>query len=135
VESAPGLGTRTAILCLDRRTGRILLKKDELQSQANLHDILVDRTAQTSTLSIPGHTFVLTFTDEPIPPEPSAQTGSASSTAEIPPGIMREFADSMRHVLMSGTRAPSPFDDENPPAAKPLEDEAAPAKQEDARPR
>ncbi len=70
---------QASILCIDRRNGRILLEKDHIPTQANEFNIVSDPVAKTSSLSLPGRTFTLTFTDAPIPPEPPAQTGSASS--------------------------------------------------------
>jgi hypothetical protein len=71
---------RTSVLCLDTRSGQILFANDDVPTQANEFNILVDEGKNTSTLQLPGYSVTVKFSDEPTPPAPPAQTGSAAST-------------------------------------------------------
>jgi hypothetical protein len=76
--AAPGQRTslRGSVLCLDKRDGRILLRKDDIATQIHSFEIVADTDRQVVQVSLPGKLFTLKFTDEPAPPEPPAQTGA-----------------------------------------------------------
>jgi outer membrane protein assembly factor BamB len=80
----------TNLLVLDRRTGRNVYQK-ELNGQAMSCEIAADSTKQTTTLALFGDTNrSLTFqaTDQPLAPEPPAQTGDvATRAADRPAGV------------------------------------------------
>ncbi len=135
IESTPGAGIKVGVLCIDRRTGRVIAEKEGLQSQISVYEITSDRNAQTSSLSIPGFSVTLTFTDEAAPPEPPAQTGTASSRAEAQPGLVREIAESIRDALKSGKQADSPFDDDNSAAGPKTDVVIPPVQEKDPRPK
>ena len=69
-----------ALLCLDKRDGRILLDVDNLNySFGSLTLIGDDREHTVMVRLLNVHNYQLQFTDQPQPPEPPAQTGLASS--------------------------------------------------------
>lgn len=78
---------KTTVLCLDRRDGTIALHNLDVArasdlfvgSQSGTYDLIVDPTNQQVTLKLFEKNLTMTFTDEPGPPEPPAQTGIASS--------------------------------------------------------
>ena len=122
LSSVPGADIKAAVLCLDRRTGRVLLSKDELQSQVTVHEIEANQAAQSCSLSLSGYSVTLTFTDDPIPPEEANRT--TASPVEKRADQVREFANALMDALSTGKPAPSPFDDE--PAQPPSPDGAPP---------
>ena len=77
---------KTAVLCLDRRNGRILLQEDELAAPTGSYNLVGNPDTNTVSLDIPAGSFTIEFTDDPTPPEPPAQTGDASSLVEGKPG-------------------------------------------------
>ena len=67
-------GTSSGVLCLDKRTGRAAYQNDNIGQQFNnVFEIVGDREAHTVAMTYPGQTITLTFTDNPIPPEPPFQ--------------------------------------------------------------
>jgi hypothetical protein len=69
---------KSAVLCLDRRTGRALLDEDLNQPLNNFNfELNGDRHAKTVSLLLPSQTLTLHFTDDPTPPEPPYQSGLA----------------------------------------------------------
>jgi hypothetical protein len=83
---------KVSILCLDKRTGRAVFPKDDINGQAHSFEAMADLEERTVTLQIPGQEFVLKFTDQPIKPEPPYQAtmepdaklaGSPSTIGEI----------------------------------------------------
>jgi len=78
----------TSVLCIDRRDGRILFPKDDIpiQIQGRAFQMLGDPVKKTVMLLLPGKTYTIQLTDAPRPPEPPAQTGSASSRVAEGPG-------------------------------------------------
>jgi len=112
----PQNSNRASVLCIDRRSGRILFQKDDIATQPNEYNILVDGREATSTLILPGHSFVLKFTNDPVPPEPPAQTGAASSLSDDS-NSLSDMAGSLFRTLGQQTkREPqdTPFDDGKP---------------------
>jgi len=83
---SPRNSNHSSVLCLDRRDGRVLFSQDEIPTQPGEFNVVVDPGKKTSTLYLPNHSFTVTFTDEPVPPEPPAQLGIASS---LPDGANR----------------------------------------------
>lgn len=80
----------TAVLALDRQTGRIVYE-NELHGIAMNCDLVADPAKQTMTLWLIGEnnkSISFQFTDRPQPPAPPAQTGDmASSAASRQPGV------------------------------------------------
>ena len=58
---------QTSVLCLDRRDGKPLLDKPDVPSQANVFELLADRSKQTVTINLPAQTFVITLSDATSP--------------------------------------------------------------------
>ncbi|MBP87442.1 MAG: hypothetical protein CMJ64_12080 [Planctomycetaceae bacterium] len=79
--TSPQNAARSSLLCIDRRSGRIVFEKEDIQIQPSEFNITNNVGRRTSTFNLQGHEFTLEFTDEPAPPAPPAQTGSASSLA------------------------------------------------------
>ena len=72
--------SQLAVLCLDKRDGRILLDRDDLKfSFGNLLLVGDAEQHQVSLRLMNANGFQLKFTDEPQAPRPPAQTGTASS--------------------------------------------------------
>jgi len=78
---------KTTVLCLDRRDGRIILDNTDVArdsriyvaSQSGTYDVTVDPLAQQVSLKLFEKNLTMTFTEDPVPPEPPAQTGSEAS--------------------------------------------------------
>ncbi len=69
-----------ALLCLDKRDGRIVADIDKLTSSYGSFQMIGDDAEKSMTLQLLNvHVFRLNFTHDPQPPEPPAQTGSAAS--------------------------------------------------------
>lgn len=81
--TSPQNSERTSLLCLDRRTGRIVFEKDNIPIQPNEFNVTTDASRRSSTLNLQGQAFTVEFTDEPAPPSPPAQTGAGSSAAVV----------------------------------------------------
>jgi len=76
--------TRTSVLCLDRRDGRILLQDDNIPLQVLYFSVRGDTAKNSVELKLPGKKITFEFTDQPTPPAPPAQTGAASSAVSGP---------------------------------------------------
>ena len=73
-ETFPKTGVlKSSILCIDKRDGRVVYYSEDLQHFNNV-ELRTDASARTFSLIMPTQTVVLSFTDEPVPPEPPAQT-------------------------------------------------------------
>ena len=73
-ETFPKTGVlKSSLLCIDKRDGRVVYDSDDLQHFNNL-ELRTDQSARTLTLIMPTQKVVLAFTQEPVPPEPPAQT-------------------------------------------------------------
>lgn len=71
----PNNRMKTSLLCLDRRDGRIVLFRDDIPVQTNTFEIVADPREHAVNIALPSKSFMLKLTDEPMPPEPPAQTG------------------------------------------------------------
>jgi hypothetical protein len=74
---------KTAVLALDRRTGRSIYEED-LDGHANSADVTVDAVKKSVTLALVGQTnrqLHFLFNDNPRPPQPPAQTGEMASSS------------------------------------------------------
>jgi len=73
----------TAILCIDRRDGRVLVEKDDIPTTTYAFDIVADRSKATVAVSLPTKSFEIKLTDQPIPPEEAKKpTEKKAETAE-----------------------------------------------------
>jgi outer membrane protein assembly factor BamB len=90
--------SKGSILCLDKRTGRELLDEDITLQPNNYHlTMTADRQANTVTLNLSNHTFTLTFTDDPIPPEPPYQARLAKlAKAPLTGAPTKSIIDALR---------------------------------------
>jgi outer membrane protein assembly factor BamB len=68
----------TELLCLDRRDGRVLVDNIQIPAQTSMYEIQADRQASTVQIGLPGKTVTIKLTDQPMPPEPPAQTTSTA---------------------------------------------------------
>ena len=72
--SGPAQANRTDFVCLDRRTGGVLLERRNTTSQISAAlEITADLKKYEVSLILPQITLTLQFTDAPRPPEPPAQ--------------------------------------------------------------
>ena len=86
----------TSVLCLDKRDGRVVLSNDDIPSQTYTYSIEANRVERNVTINLPGKTFVLQFTDNPVPPAPPAQTdltaiGGESALGKTVTSLLRAF--------------------------------------------
>ncbi len=78
---------QTSVMAIDRRDGRMIFERDNIPiAQTNVYELVGNRANNTIELSLssvrsPPNVKLIEFklTDEPIPPAPPAQMGSASS--------------------------------------------------------
>jgi outer membrane protein assembly factor BamB len=68
---------KTEVLCLDKRDGRSIFRKDDISGQTQVFHLQGDIEQKTVALMLPGQSYTLKFTTEPRPPSPPAQTGAA----------------------------------------------------------
>jgi hypothetical protein len=108
--TSPQNSARTSLLCIDRRTGRIVFERDDIQMQANEFNITSNVGRHSSTLNLQGLEFTLEFTDEPAPPAPPAQTGAASSRLDSD-NRLADVAGSVLKALERQTPGADPFGD------------------------
>jgi outer membrane protein assembly factor BamB len=66
---------KISMLCLDKRTGRAVYQRDDINGQAYAFEAVGNPDERTVTLQIPAHSTVLRFTDRPVAPEPPYQAG------------------------------------------------------------
>ncbi|HJS06821.1 MAG TPA: PQQ-binding-like beta-propeller repeat protein, partial [Pirellulales bacterium] len=66
---------KISMLCLDKKTGRAVYQKDNINGQAYAFEAVGSPDERTVTLQIPGQTIALSFTDQPVAPEPPYQAG------------------------------------------------------------
>jgi hypothetical protein len=71
--------TQTSILCIDKRDGRILLQRENIPAATHSYKVVGRPAEKTVRVQLPGQSFTIRFSDEPVAPEPPAQTGEASS--------------------------------------------------------
>jgi len=91
VEAQPNLGGgaygrqangQAGVLCLDKQTGRAILKRDDLPPGIAGYEVTADPSKAQVTLAFGQRpAMVFQFTDEPRPPEPPYQSGQDSIQA------------------------------------------------------
>lgn len=99
---------QSGLLCLDRRTGRIIYEKDNIPIQPNEFNITTDSSRRTSTVNLQSQAHTVQFTDEPTPPAPPAQTGAASSLTLLD-NRLTDVAGSVFKALERQTPGADPF--------------------------
>lgn len=107
---------QASVLCIDRRDGRIVYSKEDISTQVNEFNIISNQSGTTSTITLPGQSITVTFTDAPTPPTPPAQTGAASSMTSTG-GKLANVAGALFNSLKQQADAEgqgTPFDDESP---------------------
>ncbi len=102
-----------SMLCLDKRDGRLLLEAENLNFSYGSFFMSGDPQQRTVSLRLLNvHNYLLTFTDEPQPPEPPAQVGRATNRRKGMLGIMGAVFDAVGRQL-EGLN-PKPDDEEDP---------------------
>ncbi|GEM_PF-2599279 len=71
----------TSVLFLHKRDGRVVYQNDQLKGRTGIYSEIVDPKNHEVLVHLPNHHLRLKFTNDPVPPEPPAQTGTASSIA------------------------------------------------------
>jgi hypothetical protein len=66
---------KISMLCLDKKTGRAVYQKDNIDGQAYAFEAAGNPDERTVNLQIPGKSIALKFTDQPVAPEPPYQAG------------------------------------------------------------
>ena len=113
---APDNVKQASVLCIDRRDGRIVYSKEDISTQVNEFNVASNESGTTSTITLPGQSITITFTDEPIPPTPPAQTGAASSLTSSG-STLANMAGALFNSLKQRAAAEeqdTPFDDVSP---------------------
>lgn len=106
-----------AMLCIDRRDGRLLLDADRLNFSYGTFFISGDPGEQVVSMRLSNlHHYQLHFTDEPQAPEPAAQTGSAASRGKGP--LSRVFGAAL-NAVGRGVDSTRPADENNRDANRP----------------
>lgn len=113
---APSRETRSGVLVLDRRDGRMLLERDNIRiQQTNVYHLVakpaesfIELTLTTGRGSASGKVFTFKLTDDPTPPAPPAQTGAMSS--QVAEGKSGNFFQAIGRALGEGTRPETPDD-------------------------
>ena len=98
---------KTTVLCLDRRDGSFVLDNTDVSRDSHLHvgsqsgtyELVVDRAASQVTLKLFERNLTMAFTDEPVPPQPPAQTGSASSWASARNSTTARMLNAAKHSI------------------------------------
>jgi len=98
---APAPTVMTSVLCLDRRDGRVLLTHENVPSDPGQHRFRVDHRRHRVELDAAGQRFVVSFTDQPAPPAPPAQTQLVSDE-ENRSGRLKRIAGSVIHAILNG---------------------------------
>ncbi len=85
----------TSVLCLDRRDGRLLVEKDDIDSLTYTFDLIANREKQTVTVALSTKPFTITLTDKPLATEPesAAADDGESETNASPPSPEDETSD------------------------------------------
>lgn len=103
--SRSGRRGQLTLLCIDRRDGRLLLERDKIPRTYGSFFIAGDPETHTVSLRLlNSHGFQLTFTDEPQPPAPPAQTGRLAGNKQ---GGLSVVIDAMSNVVGGLFRLPS----------------------------
>lgn len=113
---APSRETKTGVLVLDRRDGRVLLERDNIRiQQANVYQVVGSAAERIVTLTLltgrgaaSGKVFTFKLTDDPTPPAPPAQTGAKSS--HVADGAGGNFFQAIGRALGTSARPESPDD-------------------------
>jgi outer membrane protein assembly factor BamB len=96
----------TAVLALDRRTGRGVYETELATAMTFTCEIVADLPKQAVTLSMIGQgnrAVTFQFTDKPLPPQPPAQTGEmASTSAGRLPGVADDSLGTAINLLSRG---------------------------------
>jgi hypothetical protein len=61
--------SKTSVLCIDKRNGRVCLDED-IPTSTNSFRLVGDPEKKTVEVQLQKNTYRLTFTDKPLPPEP-----------------------------------------------------------------
>jgi outer membrane protein assembly factor BamB len=69
----------TSVLCLDRRDGRVLVEKDDINSLTYTFDLIANRADQTVTVALSTKPFAIKLTDKPLPQETEASAKDAAA--------------------------------------------------------
>ncbi len=65
--------TQTALLCLDKSDGRLLVDTAEIPAQTGMYELVATPATGAVELQLQGKSFKLNYTEEPRPPQPPAQ--------------------------------------------------------------
>ncbi len=120
-----------SVLCLDKRTGRMIYQKDDLNGQAHGFDISGDVTNKQIRLSFPNNNndsmqhVTLAWTDRPRSPEPPFQDDLADFAAQ---GGNSKSSTAFKSLFRAWGKSSSEQPNENPfdlpmPAPAPDEEE------------
>ncbi|MBM4005041.1 MAG: hypothetical protein FJ295_17430 [Planctomycetes bacterium] len=97
---------QTSLICIDKRDGRLLAQWPELPGQLPSLEIEGDPATQMVTIWTPLKAFKVHFTDEPVAPEPPAQTGSASTVGYLRgTGLLGSIARLGKNLIGEGDEA------------------------------
>jgi outer membrane protein assembly factor BamB len=72
----------TSVLCLDRRDGRVLVEKKDINSLTYTFDLIADRNDQTVTVALSTKPFTITLTDKPLGESPKSSEEPPTAAAD-----------------------------------------------------
>lgn len=99
---------RLHVLCLDRRTGGVLLDKGEVPTQLSSLEVTADAKKHEVGLVLPQISFTLRFTDEPRAPEPPAQYAQQQGGLEAALDRFGEIVTSVTGAILQPSKPAEP---------------------------
>jgi outer membrane protein assembly factor BamB len=101
----------TSIMCLDKRTGRIVYPVNEKEGRfpntANSIAIVGDPNQHTMELRMPQQTVRMAFTDKPLPPMPAGGATTQSSSSKTTNALLRAAENLLRGLPQSALPEPA----------------------------
>ena len=76
--------TRTSVVALDKRDGRVVFQRDDIPTTTGAYALLAEPHHQSVTLLLPGKAYTMDLTDQPAPPSPPAHVGNPD---DLPPEL------------------------------------------------
>ncbi len=101
---------KTSLLCLDKRTGRAVCDERQLNPTGGVYAVVAHPEQATVTFTLASSEVTLSWTDEPVAPEPPWQSGGAESAA-----ARRGLVDLLRMTLIEIQQATEVRDAGQPP--------------------
>ena len=89
---------KTAILCLDKRTGRVICSK-EFADPTSVFQLSGDPEKKTVGIRLQKNMLTLTFTDQPIPPKEDSDEGGGPAEEEDP-SVIETLLEAVKKAVL-----------------------------------